>query len=1192
MPNKSSLYTSSARTLAACIVLAVLAFPAAAAGPEKDPASPGPWLLFDISLGRGMGVGYANLTGGYFEVLAGPVDGELETLFRAEHDQLDRWYPVAVDLRRWAGRKVRVRLLTRHIDGRICQDYMFWGDPRIAVGPLTAGDGPGAVERLALREPDRKGGLLPDGTIVPLADEPPVFHTARGGGPTIPGMANREHSLLIYGGRNWITVPGRPQPGLYMGFDMASDYKTIGGERGNNPYEGPLPPPVFAEWVVELPDAPPASPPAEDVEGIEDNSTAVETAVGAETFLALNSATDIYRWKSGLAATADEQNLTLSARMGGAEMGFAYAALECFGAERLAVAVETAGEIDSRAAQDNPNAFRGLVIDFHTPRGYTRRVLLGLGAGAAERFNQRAPDWDLDDTSFNRLGRYLHETVFADLRERLDENGVARIDLRELAPAEWTGRFWIGCGVEDVSPAAAVTARLEGVEAFRGNPPLADEAKPGDRGEAFAWLENDDYALAVSRRNGALCGLWDKRLGRRLLEECSDEYRIESRYTSLALKERFDEVLDIRGVHDAGVETLQVICRNPVLPGLRLVKTWRLDGGRIVSKRLDFSSADTEGYFVDWTCNSRLDRSFLANTWRGSGWQLPWTARELGEVSEAYLDLNTEMARHAEPPIRTTEGHDYSFACYRYHVNGRFVMRGSRAYLSDGWNLRAFKAFVGAGRSASGEVRWVGVDGDFAAFLDHYNDLPEYKAFVQLPEPSDVIKACVVDAARMIPQMKPVPAKLEELGGYTALATNAQQVPWGDFGPEAVPFTGRDLSEYIPAYGDEFPNLYLSHYHNFLFSSLSDVYKHHSDCGLRDRDGALVNSGSSNRRGARMFYFRIQDPKVRAFLLEKLRGRIRQWELDFLYLDGPGSGVEDIDWPTKTVSQGYDWLEFYRALYELIRAERPGDGFLFSNGHLPMVRVGYIEYRTEDWRRLLGENWRFNALDLLRHKVAEPKGLLICPLYGWKRADPALASYTMLHGWLGNMFRVERLPWMLASHEFHFMRIVPDAVSPQWWKDRAVDFEAYGYVKDREYGYISSQVAIVNVLDHGAADERTVRVRVDTRKLGLEPGRPLHAVLRRMTDASPTPPPTELDLNPPRRSGHRYKGTYRHDVGYEDEPLFAGRECPGVLELEIPVRRMLVSSVILSHEPLGDTASDELLEASRAARKNLAETPR
>jgi hypothetical protein len=86
----------------------------------------------------------------------------------------------------------------------------------------------------------------------------------------------------------------------------------------------------------------------------------------------------------------------------------------------------------------NVNAFAGLIVDYHTPEGYTKRVALGMGLiQPATQAPQPLYGKKKKPDMFVRLKDYIH----------LSKQAEFSLDLRRWAPANWDGRVWISAAV-------------------------------------------------------------------------------------------------------------------------------------------------------------------------------------------------------------------------------------------------------------------------------------------------------------------------------------------------------------------------------------------------------------------------------------------------------------------------------------------------------------------------------------------------------------------------------------------------------------------------------------------------------------------------------------------------------------------------------------------------------------------------
>ena len=104
------------------------------------------------------------------------------------------------------------------------------------------------------------------------------------------------------------------------------------------------------------------------------------------------------------------------------------------------------------------NRFAGIVLDYHTPNGYSRRVWLHLAVMKPEhperRCERRAPTWQMDLSRPNRVLEANWEQLHDDLPPGSPPGQqpgaqVVGLDLHKWAPEDWDGRLWFGAGLQD-----------------------------------------------------------------------------------------------------------------------------------------------------------------------------------------------------------------------------------------------------------------------------------------------------------------------------------------------------------------------------------------------------------------------------------------------------------------------------------------------------------------------------------------------------------------------------------------------------------------------------------------------------------------------------------------------------------------------------------------------------------------------
>jgi|GEM_PF-1824990 len=1115
------------------LILSGLCMSAEAA--KADPSSSGPWLVYDFSIGWGMGGG-EKPGGVLFEVQISD-GGPYKTAYRAAYSTL-RWYPYAIDLSSYAGKHINVRLITQHIEGRIHMDYPYWGNPRIVVGPLDGKSSPKVITSLALTKADRVGGILTNGTEISLDEPDPVFNVPFPGVLLNPAMTNREHMVTVYGGDNFITVPGKSEPGLYMGVSMGVDYLRIGAGPNREEYTGPMPARAFAQWGINIPQAPKsAAKPAVKPVVIKPQAA----ATGA--FVELASREDKYQWRPGLISVWDRQKLTLTANMGPtAKYGWAFAGVETTWLNKPTLEVIKSGTINRNAE----NAFTGIVVDYHTAGGYQKRVFFGLGAGNKDRYDLRPGGWIYDDASMSLLQRLTFTTDFVDLSGKLSgSKGQIKLPVVKYAPSDWDGRMWLAAGVQNQDKNSGIQLRLLGAKPYIPNPTISKITDLAKLADSFKVIQENRLTLAISKTNGALCGIWDSVTGLRLAEECSDAYTQE-RMTSIASStERYDKVLEIQKNKTSKDKELSITCSNPAFDGVTISKTYQVKPGGLFTKKVSFSTSDKVGFFIRYICNTALASEFTKLTPSG-GKIVKRKVVAQGKVVDADETVAPEQAGAGAAPIVITTDSKVGIAGYRYHVNDRFVLRGQSTPTRAGWNLKVFTDYLKQGQTVSGESQWIVFTGDISTFNRHYRDLPENKKIYDTPKP-EWVNRILSDAMCLQNGQEAFHKACEPyLVTDTIWFFNS---PWGNWGSyhDSPNKMHPDVYGIAPGFRAGSPNARIGKYTNFAFDKTSDVYKQHPEYGVRDRQLELLSSGinSDSSRGA-SFFFQILNPVVRKALIKMHTEQVRDWNFDFFYTDGPGYGQEEPDWGVKDVTQNYDWLAYGVELKAALQDVNP-DCAWFVNGMLPNADIGYIENRDEQWKALGTSEWQNVARDLFNNKFNEPKGFLTIPTYGGATADPEMSAYVFMYGWCGHGSDIHRLPWMRAAMDFRGIRLIDDAVDPKWYKTGG-NLEAYGFRK--------GPFGIVNLMDH-EGKARKPKITIDTAKLGVK-GKIYAWTLLMNAPYEESPDPADSTK----------KVLKWETVACKPDVLFWGKNIPAKLKLDMQTRPKLTSSVIFSPIPV------------------------
>lgn len=1132
-----------------------------------NPSTPGPWLRFDVAPGMGIGVSYTEVNGARFRVDIAPKTGVFTTRWSMVYGNLNRWYPMALDLREYAGQTIRVRLISEHLENRLCQDYPFWGDPRLGVGDVKTGEEIKVLDRLALRRPDRVGQLLPDGRVATFT-EPALFFGYQGVELVTPGLCSTTHHGMVYGGKAYITVTGKSQPGMYIGFDMShgfgggpsedraliekfraayvgeAEFHENRGIDAAFPYRGPNIPPTFAEWTVDVPSAAAGAMTNQAV-----TATTLPPASGALPPLSMRR--DVYRFQPGWDARFDATAFVWRARSGSRNApGWAFAAVESLGNRELALTLTQEGAL----TPTGQNAFAGIVVDYRTPLGYQKRVWLALDpALAAPRDDRRPGGWILDDASFSLKQRLNFTETYAVITP-----GTVKVKLADYAPADWDGRFVLALGMQNIAPGAKLEMKLDTAGARAVNPPVTSLAAAEAAKKDFVVLRDATTAIAVSRHNGALCGAWDAVSGEAWLKEAADNYKLESRYTISEATELLDAVQTIEW-RNRGRE-LVLTCTTPALPGVTLTKRYRFgDDGRWF-KQLEATLAESgDGSFFRWSNNSGLAETVSATARRGAGFGPARRVAQGKVITESDDAPPAEQAGLERPAMVTKADYSNGIGAYRTRVNNRFVLLGMCNYRPDGWELFVFCDYLAPGKTVSGEVAYERYNGDFSNLLLRYQNQPEFRELYELTPP-DWMRMLVCDSMFTEAQTIPIGVGVAPFGTSSCIWWLG--FPWGNYGGDHLDpcRNGKhpDAWNIAVDYRQQMPKHRMSAYHNFLFDEASDIFRTRPQMGVRDRDGNLMSSGiSSDTTHGPAFMLQAANPEVRAFMSRMYADQVAQWSFDYLYFDGPGFGLEVPDWGYLDVAQSYDWIDYLRATRAEIK-KLGNDQLIFCNGMMPFAQLGYIEYRDAQWLELAGSKWQPLASELWQQKLTEPKGFLRVPTYGWMKAEPALSAYLVLYGWLGNFSDVRRAPWMLASHELHYGRLQRSAVSPNWLREGG-DVEAYGFLHDG--------LGWVTALSH-APRVTPAALRVQLTDLGLTPGRRLYGWRWEMEHPNAARPAPAAGATPEQLRAEAQRPVMH--LAALDLPKTA----PATLTVAPTLAPMATNVIFLSHAPVLIAAVD------------------
>lgn len=1072
------------RTVGVLLALALSLAAAFAAEPQ------GIWFVFDIGFGNAAAY-YGDAVGIEFEARVLDQEGP-HTVFRKVWRE-SAWYPAAVDLGRWAGKEVTLQILTRPWYDRMGHEYCYVGDPRVVVGDILSPDPADRTTVFRLLDTD-----LYEGATVPVA------------GALREGM--------------W-AMPTRVGDETVRRFEFrvklpACDARSREAER---------------PWLKERAKA----------------LTGPGSRIIAGAFAILDTATERFPLNPDAVAFFDREQLTFEVGMGTENpapgetrdgRGYACAGFEAVGLDRLQAAITVTGHPERLTL----NSYLGLVVDYHTPAGYSRRVYLALDNEAAHPegpvFDGRAPLWNINFEALSRRATAAHETRYEIMAGSGIVSSAVGLELGRWAPADWDGGLWFGAVAIDQP--VTMKVRLTGVNEMTPvpSPRSVEQADAG----GCPVLRNEEIAVALSPETGAVAGLWDLRLGRRVVEKGDDRYRIERMEGVSKSAERFDRVASVT----RRAQEVEIRCSNTLFSDLLVTKVYRFgDSPRELSKTVTFRSRADGGYFIEHFSELHLDRDF------GREGRFDFSP---GTQPEDVMRTAT-LGTRSEATFEHT-GQDRVIAQYRYRINGRYVMpvtdvnfAADGTYLPSGWRFPVFADHLDKGSESSAEVRTLVLEGDEFDYYSYYDGLPEVAKVYDIEVSEWLWKECRLDAMRLTGY------NLTHFKHIPCMTTKWDLNPlWGDYvsegdiviGGNTRPWPTRravDIAAMLKGVAESHPDWRVSMYSwQWSIARSTRVISGHPEFIVTTRDGEFEYTGQGHDiTGEPAFRKQLRAPGCMDYFVDQYRRWAEKMNVQFIYIDGAPTGISRLDWKLKTVQQNYDWLEFFRRIRETLRSRVP-DGFVFLNcNNSPYSDAGYYEDHRMGER--IRENWRPVAHKYMVMKYRERPRRWHALLYWNESTTPFYSNYTLGFGWTYSISDegpevLKRIAaYVGPAWELRGSRMVMAVDAPRFWRD-ATDYEVYSLRKGSE--------GLVSVISH--KDGLSVApIRLDAAVMGLDAGRPVHVWQLRMRDPR--------HVNEWAHDGVKcFAETYLGVTGIHD----------GKLDLNVEARPLLLELIVLTQDPL------------------------
>lgn len=605
---------------------------------------------------------------------------------------------------------------------------------------------------------------------------------------------------------------------------------------------------------------------------------------------------------------------------------------------------------------------------------------------------------------------------------------------------------------------------------------------------AAVYIPHGSTTLAIWRATGCVAGAWDQTTSRRVVRYSADIYRVLSQKGEEQVAfEADDKVTSLQVAPDG--RRVNMVCVNAALPGVRILKTYCAhQSEHVFTKRVEFQSDRDWNGLIYWESVVNLDPEFR----RGGRYNNPdYHPRDFAFFEAAQIITDTKQPYRQQvifynPTLERTVGH------HRMMIDDKPIgaqvtipeHHDDRAYFTaTGWRFFAMADRLWSGKNPSAEVHLSILPGDMIAYHRLYMALPEVtrsNTFAALPKWIDEVKGKGINANHGLKGLREWNDLLQEGYGVQMLighmdvsdypTTGEWDVKWGGWQRnEKVSGSASRIHDLLRAVRQSAPRLKMAAYtwYHSVFPD-SQVYKQHPDWFHRQRNGEY-------RVDQNGMVERLYTPEHLAWLKDRTTAIMRDFDLDYFYIDGGGFGETQVDWPTMRVIQPTDGaMVLARDL--TVAPDKPvwvnaGNGLY--QWYSPMsFYEGFID--VSDWRAM--------SIKLMELKLYQQPGTFCMPIH-WSESDALrYSNYCTLLGLKGAVDIVRKyLPLVNMNYELHPMLMQDIGLRPRWFAAEDGDLETYALGFDR------SQL-LISMLNHKRQDA-DYEVTFDPSLTTLQPDR-------------------------------------------------------------------------------------------------------
>jgi F5/8 type C domain/Carbohydrate family 9 binding domain-like len=572
----------------------------------------------------------------------------------------------------------------------------------------------------------------------------------------------------------------------------------------------------------------------------------------------------------------------------------------------------------------------------------------------------------------------------------------------------------------------------------------------------YASIKQSGIKINVSRKNGVINTMTFK--GDKIAERIYDSYTLSSLKKDITTNSYLDKVRKI----NATANSITVTAVNPKLPGIDIIKTFKLENGALV-RNIKFISRDFNGKaFLKTQAVVVLNQKFRnAGIYETSGASHSLERMFASEVITRVKASRQPTLSFEHPNKKLTLLH------YRYKYNNKFIYLDSVAeneksttFTPTGWAFTSAVFQFNDKSRCSVTNRMDIVQGNLYDAYIKYINLPGPKKFRAAIKRPEWLRDIAVNSALGWDGLWKG-AEIRRMGRYVKMLRSGYILEpgicdmdfiWGEFptrGEVRNWFGGKQTPAALKNKIKRLKELAPGRIKIGIYTWLWSAFPYSEPCQKnpewfvwKHRNGA----DASWFPGVNRNYLRFWGIKAsRDDAIRRIVEMMNYYKLDVWYLDGGNSGGYTRDWQTMRQDDPLGATKLYTDMRKAIKQTDPDRIVFFNAPCNPLGDLGFLE----SFSGVMTSKWRKGAAWMWKFKLFQVNDPLHHPLYIYwlPGVEGAYENYIvglgMVPSYSSREMRAKDVPYLTARYENRTATLVNGQVKPDWRSDPNTLLECY-----------------------------------------------------------------------------------------------------------------------------------------------------